>query len=105
MPVLQLQPLPCRAGDSTGCAFQASFGHLSGYSAVYYTYMWSLVIAKDLFSKFTAAGLDDVAPARRYRDEVLVPGGSRPAAELCERFLGRPYEVGAYRAWLDQAAV
>ncbi|MEO6952757.1 MAG: M3 family metallopeptidase, partial [Polyangia bacterium] len=88
-----------------GTAFQASFGHLSGYSAVYYTYMWSLVIAKDLFSKFTAAGLDDVAPARRYRDEVLVPGGSRPAAELCERFLGRPYEVGAYRAWLDQAAV
>ena len=86
-----------------GTAFQASFGHLSGYSAIYYTYMWSMVIAKDLFSRFAAAGLDDVAPARRYRDEVLAPGGSRPAAELCERFLGRPYEVGAYRAWLDQA--
>ena len=88
-----------------GTAFQASFGHLSGYSAIYYTYMWSLVIAKDLFSKFTEAGLDDVAPARRYRDEVLAPGGSRPAAELCERFLGRPYEVGAYRAWLDGTPV
>ncbi len=30
----------------------ASFGHLGGYSSAYYTYMWSLVIAKDLFSAF-----------------------------------------------------
>ncbi len=26
---------------------RAAFGHLNRYSAVYYTYMWSLVIAKD----------------------------------------------------------
>ena len=32
--------------------FHAAFGHLDGYSSVYYTYMWSLVIAKDLFSAF-----------------------------------------------------
>jgi len=32
--------------------FQLSFGHLDGYSAIYYTYMWSLVIAKDLFEQF-----------------------------------------------------
>src|SRR5204862_6111662 len=32
-----------------GTYFQESFGHLEGYSAIYYTYMWSLVIAKDLF--------------------------------------------------------
>ncbi len=30
----------------------ASFGHLGGYSSAYYTYMWSLVIAKDLYSAF-----------------------------------------------------
>ncbi|HXS83721.1 MAG TPA: M3 family metallopeptidase, partial [Methylomirabilota bacterium] len=35
-----------------GTHFPCSFGHLDGYSAVYYTYMWSSVIAKDLFSKF-----------------------------------------------------
>ena len=28
-----------------------SFGHLDGYSALYYTYMWSLVIAKDIFAE------------------------------------------------------
>src|SRR5690606_20739800 len=27
----------------------AGFGHLDGYSAIYYTYMWSLVIAADMF--------------------------------------------------------
>jgi thimet oligopeptidase len=84
-----------------GTAFQASFGHLAGYSAVYYTYMWSLVIAKDLFSRFTEVGLGDPGPARDYRRDVLEPGGSRPAAELCEAFLGRPYDVVAYRRWLD----
>ena len=87
-----------------GTAFQASFGHLSGYSAVYYTYMWSLVIAKDLYSRFVEAGLKDPAPARAYRRAILEPGGSRPAAELCEAFLGRPYNVTAYRSWLDSSA-
>ena len=35
-----------------GSHFHASFGHLDGYTSGYYTYMWSLVIAKDLFSAF-----------------------------------------------------
>ncbi len=84
-----------------GTAFQASFSHLASYSAVYYTYMWSLVIAKDLFSRFTKEGLAAAAPTRDYRTRVLEPGGSMPAAELCRAFLGRPYDVTAYRAWLD----
>ena len=29
----------------------------NGYSAIYYTYMWSLVIAKDLFSRFDRSDL------------------------------------------------
>ncbi len=33
-----------------GTHFFAGFGHLGGYSSGYYTYAWSLVIAKDLFS-------------------------------------------------------
>ena len=51
-----------------GTHFQTSFGHLDGYSAIYYTYMWSLVIAKDLFSQFDRCDLLAPAPARRYRD-------------------------------------
>ena len=78
----------------------AGFGHLGGYSSAYYTYMWSLVIAKDLFSAFDADHLFAPEVARRYRDLVLTPGGSRDAADLVEAFLGRPYTFDAYAAWL-----
>lgn len=78
----------------------ASFGHLGGYSSAYYTYMWSLVIAKDLFSAFDPADLFDTSTAGRYRDRVLAPGGSKDAADLVEDFLGRPYTFDAYAAWL-----
>jgi thimet oligopeptidase len=63
--------------------------------------MWSLVIAKDLFSVFKREGLLNRATATRYRRAVLEPGGSKPAAELVRDFLGRPYDFGAYQEWLD----
>ncbi|CAN5397561.1 M3 family metallopeptidase [soil metagenome] len=78
----------------------ASFGHLGGYSSGYYTYMWSLVIAKDLFSAFDPDDLFDAEVAGRYRDRVLVPGGTQDAADLVADFLGRPYTFDAYAAWL-----
>jgi thimet oligopeptidase len=78
----------------------ASFGHLAGYSSAYYTYMWSLVIAKDLFSAFDPGDLLAPDLAARYRDRVLGPGGSRDAADLVADFLGRPYTFDAYAAWL-----
>ena len=85
-----------------GTHMYASFGHLNGYSAVYYTYMWSLVIAKDLFSEFQKRGLLDPATARKYSDTVLAPGGSKDAADLVRDFLGRPYSFDAYQTWLDR---
>jgi len=84
-----------------GTHFQANFGHLSGYSAMYYTYMWSLVIAKDMFSAFDPARMFEPKVAKRYRDRVLAPGGSRPAAKLVEDFLGRPFNSDAWERWLD----
>src|SRR3954471_16730380 len=84
-----------------GTYFQESFGHLEGYSAIYYTYMWSLVIAKDLFGVFQREGLLDPEPARRYRRAILEAGGSAPAAELVKRFLGREASFSAFAQWLD----
>ena len=78
----------------------ASFGHLGGYSSAYYTYMWSLVIAKDMFSAFEADDLFDADVATRYRDRVLAPGGTQDAADLVADFLGRPYSFESYAAWL-----
>ena len=80
--------------------FYASFGHLGGYSSAYYTYQWSLVIAKDLFSAFDPADLFDTDVAGRYRDRILAPGGSKDAADLVEDFLGRPFTFAAYASWL-----
>lgn len=80
----------------------AGFGHLTGYGACYYTYQWSLVIARDLLSGF-GGGLMDLEAATRYRREILEPGGSRDATALVEAFLGRPYSFDAYRAWLAGA--
>ena len=87
-----VQPLP-------GLHPYAGFGHLTGYGACYYTYQWSLVIARDLLSGF-ADGLMDPEAARRYRTEVLERGGSRDARDLVEAFLGRGSTFDAYREWL-----
>ena len=81
---------------------QTSFSHLNGYSAYYYTYMWSLVIAKDLFSRFDQSNLLAAEPARRYRKLILERGGSAPAARLVEDFLGRPFTFDAWRRWLEK---
>jgi thimet oligopeptidase len=88
-----------------GTHFQAAFGHLSGYTSAYYTYLWSLVIAKDLFSEFDPAALFEPTVARRYRDRILAPGGTKDAAELVEDFLGRPFSFDAFAAWLDREPV
>lgn len=96
--VKKLQPFPFVEGTH----FQCAFGHLDGYSAVYYTYMWSLTIAKDLFAQFDKNTLTAPGVAMRYRQTVLAPGGSKPAAELVRDFLGRDFNEVAWKEWLDR---
>jgi thimet oligopeptidase len=83
--------------ESPDSHMYANFGHLNGYSAIYYTYVWSKAIALDLATRFKAAGLRDPATALAYREAVLDPGGSRPAATLIRDFLGRPSNTAAFR--------
>jgi thimet oligopeptidase len=85
--------------------FYASFGHLNSYSAIYYTYQWSLAIASDLFTRFEAEGLRNVETAGAYRDTVLAPGGARPAAELVSDFLGREISFEPYAERLKRAGL
>ena len=82
--------------------FHAGFGHLEEYTSGYYTYCWSEVIAKDLFTAFDPDDLFAPEVAHRYRDTVLAPGGSKDAADLVADFLGRPYDDRAFRAWLER---
>jgi thimet oligopeptidase len=76
------------------------FGHLNGYSAIYYTYVWSKAIALDLFTRFKTEGMRNPAVAMRYRRLVLEPGGSEDANELVENFLGRPLSLEAFKTEL-----
>ncbi len=89
---------PCDYIEDT--YMQCSFGHLTGYSAIYYTYMWSMVIAKDMFSEFEKTTMFDPSVAKRYRRSILEAGGAKPAAKLVEDFLGREYSFDAYGKWL-----
>ncbi len=82
--------------------FQMSFGHLDGYSAIYYTYQWSLVIAKDLFSKFDTDHMLDPTVPTRYRKTILAAGGTKPAEELVRDFLKRDFDYKAYEAYLRE---
>lgn len=100
----QLQSTYSPFGYVTGTHFWASFDHLTGYSARYYTYIWSLVVAKDLLTPFQQRGMLDPVTARRYRELVLAPGGSRDAADLVRNFLGRPFNFDAFTRWLNQGA-
>ncbi len=82
--------------------FHTGFGHLDDYGSGYYTYAWSLTIAKDLFTAFDTDDLFAPEVAQRYRDLVLAPGGSKDAAELVTDFLGRPYDKRAFTEWLER---
>lgn len=84
-----------------GTHMHTAFGHLNGYSAAYYTYMWSLVIAKDMFTRFKKDGLLNPEVAARYRNSVLAASGTKPAADMVRDFLGRPYSFQAYADWLN----
>lgn len=69
--------------------FQASFGHLMGYGASYYGYLWSRVYAKDLFHEIKKEGLLNPKVGKKYIKEVIGQGGSQDPNNLLKNFLGR----------------
>jgi Zn-dependent oligopeptidase len=74
---------------SPGTSEEGSFGHLFGYEAGYYSYLWSEVFAADMFSRFSRDGVMNEKTGRAYRDQILAPGGSAEPMDLLKAFLGR----------------
>jgi thimet oligopeptidase len=72
-----------------GTHFQSGFGHLFGYDAGYYGYLWSHVFGDDMYTLFEAAGPLDADVGRRYRETILERGGSVNGQQLVRDFLGR----------------
>jgi peptidyl-dipeptidase Dcp len=71
------------------------FSHIfsGGYSAGYYSYIWSEVLDADAFQAFKETSLFDPATARSFRENILSKGGSEDAMVLYKRFRGREPKV------------
>jgi intermediate peptidase len=67
--------------DPAGTSWQGFFGHLYGYGGSYYSYLFDRVLAKRVWQKVFASGLDggavDRANGERFKDDVLKWGGAR----------------------------
>ena len=66
------------------------FQHIfsGGYSAGYYSYMWSEVLDKDAFNAFVETSLFDQATATSFRENILEKGGSMEEMEMYVNFRG-----------------
>ena len=73
------------------------FSHVfaGGYSAGYYSYIWSEVLDADAFRAFREHGLFDRETADSFRRNVLAKGGSEDPGELYRRFRGADPDIGA----------
>ena len=78
--------------------FPNSFSHIfgGGYGAGYFSYKWAEVLSADAYAAFEEAGDPfDATVGRRFLDEILSVGGSRPAIESFKAFRGREPSVDA----------
>lgn len=74
-----------------------SFNHIfsGGYSAGYYGYLWSDVLASDGFTRFEQEGVFNPKTGRDFADAVLYQGGSDEPMALFEQFMGRKPDTTA----------
>lgn len=78
--------------------FPNSFSHIfaGGYAAGYFSYKWAEVLSADVYAAFEEAGNPfDPVTGKRFLDEILAVGGSRPAIDSFRAFRGREPSVDA----------
>ncbi|KAI9666643.1 MAG: Mitochondrial intermediate peptidase [Bathelium mastoideum] len=81
--------------EPQGTAWQGFFGHLFGYGATYYAYLFDRAIAGKVWTEVFGAGEKavDRDAGQRMREEVLKWGGGRDGWRCIAGVLGRP-ELG-----------
>ena len=77
--------------------FPNSFSHIfaGGYAAGYYSYKWAEVLSSDAFSLFEETGILNPETGKKWLDEVLAVGSSRPAMDSFVAFRGRKPTIDA----------
>jgi peptidyl-dipeptidase Dcp len=73
--------------------FQHIFGPGGGYSAGYYSYLWSEILDADAFEAFREKGIFDKTTATSFRKNILEKGGTAEAMSLYRAFRGREPSV------------
>ena len=66
-----------------------------GYSAGYYSYLWSETLDADAFEAFEAGDVFDQATAKRLRDFIYAAGNLRDPDEAYRAFRGRAPDPAA----------
>lgn len=74
----------------------SSFGHMVGYDAGYYGYMYSEALACDMFKTVFENNVLDPTKGMHYRHTILEPGSSYDAIDLVRNFLGREPNNNAF---------
>jgi peptidyl-dipeptidase Dcp len=71
------------------------FSHIfsGGYSAGYYSYIWSEILDADTYSAFKENGIFDQKTAQSFVDNILSKGGTRDPMESFRLFRGRPPKI------------
>ncbi len=78
-----------------------TFSHIfaGGYAAGYYSYKWAEVLSSDAYAAFEEAEASGetrrLETGKKYLQEILEVGGSRPAIESFKAFRGREPELDA----------
>lgn len=77
--------------------FPNSFSHIfaGGYAAGYYSYKWAEVLSSDAFSLFEETGVLNPETGKKWLNEVLAVGSSRPAMDSFIAFRGRAPRIDA----------
>ncbi|MEA3317621.1 MAG: M3 family metallopeptidase, partial [Bacteroidota bacterium] len=79
-----------------GTHFEAGFGHLNGYAAGYYGYLWAKVFSEDMFSIFEKNGVMNKETGKKLKNIVLEKGSTIDEMDIVKEFLGREVNENAF---------
>lgn len=87
----KFMPFPMNKNDFRACQFESSFAE--NFGALYYSHLWSDMLAADLYEAFNDVGFANKTKiqevGRRFRDTFLVNGSSLKSNEMFRQFRGR----------------
>lgn len=80
-----------------GAMVSPQFSHIfaGGYAAGYYSYKWAEVLDADAFAAFREEGIFNPETARRFKENILMKGGTEAPDVLYRRFRGKDATIDA----------